>query len=89
MAQSFEREASEVADSLSVFVPRSKNKPSNENENLTIIPDVVGMGAKDAVHMMKKRGLDVKLEGCGTVKCQSVSAGSEVNNQETIILYLE
>jgi beta-lactam-binding protein with PASTA domain len=47
------------------------------------------MGAKDAVHMMKKRGLDVKLEGCGTVKSQSVSAGSEVNNQETIILYLE
>ena len=89
MAQSFEREASEVADSLSVFVPKKKNKRSIENDNLTIIPDVVGMGAKDAVHLMKKRGLDVKLEGCGTVKSQSVSAGSEVNNLETIILYLE
>jgi cell division protein FtsI (penicillin-binding protein 3) len=40
------------------------------------VPDVVGMGAKDAVYLLESLGLKVQLDGVGTVKRQSVTAGN-------------
>ena len=88
MAQTLERDASELADSLSVFTPINKIARSKADNNLTKIPDVRGMGAKDAVYVMKKRGIRVNIQGAGTVKSQSIVPGTEVTKGQSIKLVL-
>ncbi len=44
------------------------------------VPNVVGMSAKDAVYLMERTGLKVRLEGYGTVVQQSVAPGTKVFN---------
>jgi len=52
------------------------------------VPDVVGMSAKDAVFLIEKLGMNVKLKGYGTVIEQSIPAGTHKTN-ETILLTLK
>ena len=40
------------------------------------MPNVAGMGARDAVFMLEKAGLRVRLSGTGCVKSQSIPAGA-------------
>ncbi len=40
------------------------------------MPDVVGMGARDAVYLLETSGLKVKIHGAGRVKSQSIAQGS-------------
>lgn len=89
MAQAVEREASELADSLSIFAPEKKNEKPENDTDLNTIPDVTGMGAKDAVYLMKKRGLSVTLKGTGAVKHQSLAPGSKVVKGQNVKLTLE
>lgn len=89
MARSINRDATELADSLSVFTPTHKNSRSNADNNLSIIPDVCGMGAKDAVYVLKKRGLNVTIHGTGIVTKQSLPPGTEITEDKSIELYLK
>ena len=50
-----------------------KNAPSK-----AVVPDVTGMGARDAVYLMESLGIKVHLEGRGKVTEQSISAGKEI-----------
>ena len=43
---------------------------------LNKVPDVTGMGAKDAVFALQKRGLRVRINGCGQITKQDIPAGS-------------
>lgn len=58
----------------------------NVSGNLT--PNVVGMGAKDAVYAMESAGLRVSLTGQGTVVAQSVPPGSRVEKGRTVVIRL-
>ncbi|NTV83658.1 MAG: PASTA domain-containing protein, partial [Bacteroidales bacterium] len=40
-----------------------------------LVPNVVGMGLKDAIYLMEKAGLSVHVSGRGTVKSQSLAPG--------------
>lgn len=42
------------------------------------VPDVHGMGARDAVYIMEERGIKVIVEGRGKVKEQSLAPGTEI-----------
>lgn len=53
------------------------------------VPNVVGMGAKDAVYLMEKAGLRVQIEGVGTVKSQSILAGRKAVKNQTVVLILK
>jgi cell division protein FtsI (penicillin-binding protein 3) len=53
-----------------------------------LVPNVVGMGAKDAVYLLEKAGLRVNLSGRGRVNRQSVPAGKEIVKGQTIALSL-
>lgn len=53
------------------------------------VPNVVGMGAKDALYLLESLGLKVKIEGVGTVYEQSIAAGSALDKCETIVLKLK
>ena len=53
------------------------------------IPDVIGMGAKDAVYALENSGLQVKLLGRGKVYSQSPDAGATVSRGQTITIQLK
>ena len=54
-----------------------------------ITPDVTGMGARDAVYQLERRGLKVKVHGRGKVKRQSYPAGKQISKGSECILTLE
>ena len=54
-----------------------------------IVPDVRGMGARDAVYLLESRGLRTTIHGCGKVKEQSVLPGTVVKKGEACILTME
>ena len=47
-------------------------------ENGAVMPNVVGMGLKDAIYILENRGLKVKFSGKGTVRSQSIRAGERI-----------
>ncbi len=53
------------------------------------IPDVTGMGAKDAVFAMQNAGVKVQISGMGKVVRQSVPAGTQSTGKETVMLTLK
>ena len=55
---------------------------------VNIIPNVSGLSKLEALNKLKKSGLEVKIIGTGIVKYQSLKAGTQVQNQEKIILEL-
>ena len=54
-----------------------------------VVPDVKGMGARDAVYLLESRGVKVRLHGRGKVKSQSLAPGKTVRKGETCTLSLE
>ena len=68
-----------------------KDKPQlqQKNESKDIIPDVTGMGARDAVYALEKRGVRTIIKGRGKVKSQSLYAGTTVKQGMKCELLLE
>ena len=54
-----------------------------------VVPNVVGMGASDAVYLLESRGLKTRITGRGKVKSQSIPAGSIVKKDEWCELEME
>ncbi|MCD8292515.1 MAG: PASTA domain-containing protein, partial [Prevotellaceae bacterium] len=50
------------------------------------VPNVMGMGAKDAVYLLESKGLKVRLKGTGRVRSQSIAGGSRLYKGQTILL---
>ena len=53
---------------------------------LNKVPDVTGMGAKDAVFELQKRGMRVRINGCGQIAKQDIAPGSPAVKGKTITL---
>lgn len=74
----------EVAD----WVKMKQDTTAYMSEALTIqnglVPDVRGMGARDAIYLLEKSGLRVNLIGAGKVVSQSFSAGQKLVKGTTI-----
>ncbi|MBP3426309.1 MAG: transpeptidase family protein [Rikenellaceae bacterium] len=54
-----------------------------------LVPNVIGMGAADALYMLESRGMRVELNGCGVVTRQSVMPGSQIQKGQTVTLTLK
>ena len=65
---------------------RSKEQTNGSIKNA--MPNLIGMGARDAVYQAESRGAKVILKGKGKVRHQSKSAGSVITKGEKIILEL-
>ena len=61
-------------ESTLIFFVRLGEKVVPANE----VPDVHGMGARDAVYIMESRGIKVILDGRGSVLQQSIGAGEPI-----------
>lgn len=68
---------------------KGENLVLKENtEKKGVVPKVVGMGARDAIYILENLGLEVKIEGHGTVVQQSIIAGTEIIGTRQITLRL-
>ena len=86
MAKGIFREPAEAADSTSVLQAPEPVKP--EMTETGTIPDVSGLGARDAIRLLESVGLNVRLHGQGRVQKQSIPAGSKPVRGQTITLDL-
>lgn len=59
--------------------------PVSEN----VMPDLIGMGARDAVFAVASRGLKVRVEGCGKVVSQSIKPGTGINPNTIVKIKLQ
>lgn len=64
-------------------------KPATVKIDPDKVPDVKGMGAKDATYLLQECGLDVKINGYGVVKRQSIEPGKKIVEGKTIELILQ
>lgn len=69
-----------TGDSAAVLSPRSIE--TNR------VPDVRGMGLRDALYLLENAGLQVKTLGIGTVRRQSIAPGSDLTTTHAITLEL-
>jgi cell division protein FtsI (penicillin-binding protein 3) len=53
-----------------------------------LVPDVKGMGLKDALYLLENMHLKVQARGIGKVKSQSIQAGTAVVKNQTLTLEL-
>lgn len=84
--QSFEQE-----DKMLVHVVEpSKGKYKKEVSPLKydVIPDLKGLGLKDALDILERQGVQVSIQGIGKVQQQSVPAGTKINEGQKIHLVL-
>jgi cell division protein FtsI (penicillin-binding protein 3) len=68
-----------------------KKKPalSAKKVSADIIPDLTGMGARDAVYQLERRGVKAIVKGRGKVKSQSIYSGTAVKQGMACVVYLE
>ena len=78
--------ANYVLNHLGVKTNTSKSDVSTQKG---VIPNVIGMGARDAVYQLESRGVKVKLKGRGKVKSQSIYAGTSVKQGMVCELNME
>jgi len=53
-----------------------------------VIPVLNGLSGKDALYLLENNGLQVRIQGIGTVKKQSIDAGSKFARGAQITLIL-
>ena len=59
-----------------------------ENTDLRTMPNLQGMGARDAIYALEQRGQKIKISGCGKVIEQSVKPGAVLDSCKLITLKL-
>jgi cell division protein FtsI (penicillin-binding protein 3) len=52
------------------------------------VPELFGMGIRDAIYLLENRGVHVRYQGVGRVKSQSVQSGQPIIKGSTIHLTL-
>ncbi|MBR5138241.1 MAG: transpeptidase family protein [Alistipes sp.] len=65
-----------------------KNVDITTIEDNALMPNVVGMGLKDALYILESRGLDVHFTGRGTVRSQSIPVGRKITAGQSVNLML-
>ncbi|MBT8327550.1 MAG: transpeptidase family protein [Bacteroidia bacterium] len=77
----------EVSSEIVQINTETKNaSPKNNSEGK--MPDVMGLGAKDAIYLLELRGLKPKITGYGRVVEQSPNPGIKVESNRTVYIRL-
>lgn len=61
---------------------------SNSSIKQGLVPNVIGMGARDAIYLLELEGLKVNLIGAGKVRQQSIAPGTRTTKGATITIEL-
>ena len=81
-------EMPEAADWIATSTGKKKVGVSAMRNIPGLVPDVTGMGLRDALYLLENQGLKIQFEGRGEVKRQSIPAGSRIIKGQQIILEL-
>ncbi len=73
----------------STSLQQDKYTHSTQSVRKGYVPNVIGMGARDAVFLLEKAGLAVSISGKGKVKSQSLPANTRVGKGMKIHIELE
>lgn len=68
---------------------RSEIKELDVREFGARMPDVKGMGLKDALYVLEKTGLTVSVSGSGKVVNQSIGEDSEISKGQNVMIVLQ
>lgn len=71
-----------------VKVDTLKNVDIRSIEGEQVMPNVKGMGLRDAIYMLESRGLTVRFSGAGVVQSQSIPAGRRIKSGESVTITL-
>ncbi len=82
-------ETEEPAEWVKVKKDSIAYMPQPLSLNGSLVPDVRGMGARDALYLLEEAGLRVHLSGAGRVVSQSITPGSRLVKGVTIALTLK
>jgi len=96
----YEPEIEEVLKELNIKVKPAAGNPqwvvtTKEEEAINLdvrsvkpnlVPNVISMGAKDAVYLLERAGLKVEIVGRGSVKNQSIAPGTIVVKGQKVVL---
>lgn len=63
-------------------------KFTHQKRSKDIMPDVIGMGARDAVFILESHGLRVHLSGVGKVSEQSIPSGTTIEKGKSVTIKL-
>ncbi len=74
----------QAADSTMVVTPRAM-----PDDATGMMPNVLGMGLRDALYILENHGLHVRLSGSGMVKRQSPAPGTRPLKGSTVTIELE
>ena len=72
----------------SVYADNYQTVMKSTNVRQQVMPNVRGMGLKDAVYLLENMGLKVAIRGRGKITMQSVAPGSSLAKGITVILEL-
>lgn len=86
--ESIDKKASKPVWGSITHEPNTSISLASKEINEKRVPNVVGMGAKDAVYLLESLGLRVQISGMGKVKSQSILAGNTLQKGKTIQLRL-
>lgn len=74
---------------LAVKNDKAVLRPATDvNKNKRAIPNVAGLGLKDALYVLENKGLKTSVSGRGRVVSQSIPAGTVFNKGQKITIYL-
>ena len=68
---------------------KAGNHIDEQKTSKAIVPNVIGMGARDAVYQLESRGVKTRLKGRGRVKSQSIYSGTAIKQGMVCDLTLE
>ena len=80
---------SQAANYVLASLKTKAQVPNNHESNKHTVPDVTGMGAKDAVYQLENRHIKARIKGRGKVKSQSIHAGTAVKQGMVCELILD
>ena len=82
--------ADSVAQDNWATVYAKNNKPVVKATTVRqkVMPNVRGMGLKDAIYLLENMGVKVAIRGKGKITMQSVAPGTELSKGITVILEL-
>ncbi len=79
-------------DNDATWVSSAKKNHSMKMEERKVIdglvPNVTGMGLRDAVYLLENQGMRVKAKGNGRVRRQSIAVGQKISKGQTITIEL-
>jgi cell division protein FtsI (penicillin-binding protein 3) len=74
------------SDWISTQKTETEIKIHNRKMIDNLMPNVVSMGLKDALYLLENMGLEVKVNGRGSIRKQSIPAGSRVERGQKVVL---